>query len=108
DVGAPQLADPILGARRGVDPLAEAVLLVAGQDRRAAGVGPVRQRLQSAPVVGGDPGLDGATADAQGAGDLGCGIALLGQDNGFYAGAGAGGAARPCPPVQGSQGVIVP
>ena len=68
DVGAPQLAGPVLGARRGVDPLQEAGLLVARQGRRAAGVGPVRQRLQAAPVVGGDPRLDGAAADAQGRG----------------------------------------
>ena len=55
DVGAPQLADPVLGARRGVDPLQEAGLLVARQDGRAAGVGPVGQGLQAAAVVGGAP-----------------------------------------------------
>ncbi len=53
-------------------------------------MGAVRQRLQAAAVVGRHPGLDGAAADAQGAGDVRCGVALLGQDDGLDAGPGAG------------------
>ena len=108
DVGAPQLADPVLGARRGVDPLQEAGLLVARQDGRcAAGVGPVGQRLQAAPVVGGAPRLDGAAADAQGAGDLRRGVALLGQDDGLHPGPGAGVAVSPGRLLQAVQRVVI-
>ena len=59
------------------------------------------------PVVGGDPGLDGAAADAQGAGDLGCGIALLGQDDGLHAGPGAGVAVSPGCLLQAVQRVMI-
>ena len=82
-------------------------LLVARQDRRAAGVGPVRQRLQPAPVVGGDPRLDGAAADAQGAGDLRRGVALLGQDDGLHPGPGAGVAVPPGRLLQAVQRVVI-
>jgi hypothetical protein len=90
DVGAPQGADAVLGARRGINPLEETALLGAGQDRCPAGMGAVGQRLQAAAVVRRDPGLDGAAADAQGAGDVGCGVALLGQGDRLHAGPGAG------------------
>ena len=48
DVRAPQFADLVPGARRGVDPLQESDLLIVRQGRRTAGVGSVRQRLQAA------------------------------------------------------------
>ena len=78
-----------------------------GRIGAAAGVGPVGQRLQAAPVVGGDPRLDGAAADAQGAGDLRCGVALLGQDDGLHAGPGAGVAVSPGRLLQAVQRVMI-
>ena len=95
DVGAPQLADPVLGTRRGFDPLQESALLVVRQDRPAAGMRAIRQGLQATPVVGGHPRLDGAAAEAQRASDLRGGVALLGQDDRLDARPGAGVAIRP-------------
>jgi hypothetical protein len=81
NVGAPQLARPVLGTRWVFDPLQEPALLVVRQDRPAAGVGAVRQGLHSTPVVGGHPRLDGAAAEAERASDFRGGVALLGQDD---------------------------
>src|SRR3954451_8226350 len=77
DVGAPQGADPVLGARRGVDPLQEPALLVPRQDRRAAGAGAIVQPREAAAVVRGHPELDGAATTAQAPGDARGGVALL-------------------------------
>ena len=107
DVAAPQGTDTILKAGRRLDPLEEAALFGAGQDRCSAGMGAVGQRLQAATVVGRDPGLDGAAADAQGAGDLRCGVALLGQDDRLEAGPGAGLAAQLGRLLQTLQGIAI-
>ena len=107
DVHAPQLADLVPGARRVVQPLQETSHLVMRQGRRAAGVGAVRQRLQAAPVVRGHPGLDGAAAEPQGAGDPRRGVALLGQEDGLHPGPGAGVAVTPGRLLQALQGVMI-
>ena len=107
DVAAAPLPGLVLGARRGVDVLQEGALQVMGQSRSAAGVGAVRQRVQTARVVGGHPRLDGAAAEAQGAGDLACGIALLGQDDGLHPGPGACRAKLPGRLLKAVQRVVV-
>src|SRR4051812_46911787 len=79
-IAAMEGADPILRSWPGLDPLLEPESLRPGQPRRPSGVRSLAEGVRSAPVVLGDPGLDGAGTTAELAGDVGGGAALQGQD----------------------------
>ena len=84
-VGPIEGADAILGRGPGLQSLAEARQFRPGQARRAAGVWPLPEGLGAAPIVAGDPALDGAHAAAEGRGDPGGGAALGCEDDGLVA-----------------------
>src|SRR5512135_3154733 len=105
--GAVPGADLILGLREGIEPLQESALLVTRQDGPAAGMGALLQRLQAAAVVRGPPGLDGAAAPAQAAGDADGGVALLGQGDRLSASPSPGVASLSGHLLQALQGVAI-
>src|SRR4051812_26318554 len=70
-------------------------------------MGSLLQRLVAAPVVGGHPGLDGASTTAQAAGDADGGVALLGQDDRLDAGPSPGVSSLPGQLLQPLQGVAI-
>jgi hypothetical protein len=107
NIGAAQGADLILGLREGIEPLQESALLVTRQDGPAAGMGALLQRRQAAAVVRGHPGLDGAAATAQAAGDADGGVALLGQDDRLSASPSPGVASLSGHLLQALQGVAI-
>jgi hypothetical protein len=76
-------AGAVLGPGRRVEPLAEPILLVAGERGSPAEAGPLGEGLDAPRIVPRDPGPDRAGAAVEGRGDLLGGPALLGEDDGL-------------------------
>ena len=80
---APEGADAVLGLGPGLEALLEPPHIRSRQAGRASGVGPLLEGRNAPLVVAGNPGLNGAATASQGLGDLGGGVALLGEDDGL-------------------------
>jgi len=85
DVAAPEGADTVLRARRGVQALLHAGVVHRVQQRRPPAAGSVMKRLDPPDVVLGDPVLDGFEGAPQGVGDVLGGPPLLGEEDGLSA-----------------------
>ena len=83
DIAPPERTGTILGLRWGVEALFRAGVLLRVQPGRTSAAGPLVESGDVPSVGPGDPVLDGAAGAAQRPGDVLCGAALLGQDDGL-------------------------
>jgi len=82
DIGGPEGTDAVLGPGRGVESLLEPGVVLRGQGAWPSRSGLLAERLDAAPVILGDPVLDGAERASRAPGDVRCGPSPLGEDDG--------------------------